>query len=59
MAEKQENEKKLTFEFEKETKNTFRFKEQGNEQVIGTLYVQKTFFKKKPKRIEVILKVAE
>ena len=35
-------EKRLTFELERETKNTYRFQEvaQGTPPVIGTLYVQ-------------------
>lgn len=33
--------KTLTFKVEKETKNAVRFQEQGDVQLIGTLYVQK------------------
>ena len=36
----------LTFEFEKETKNTVRFKEIAEETpVIGTIYIQKSALK--------------
>jgi hypothetical protein len=31
----------LTFTHEKDTKNTVRFSEDGDENVVGTLYVQK------------------
>jgi hypothetical protein len=34
---------KKTFEYVKETKNTFRFQEKGDENlIIGPLYIQKT-----------------
>ena len=38
--------KKLTFEYEKETKNSVRYKEvpeEGTAPIVGTLYVQKWF----------------
>lgn len=42
----------LKFEFEKETKSTFRYKEQGGAEgakpVIGTLYIAKSFVGEKP-----------
>jgi hypothetical protein len=34
----------VTFELERETKNTFRFSENAENPVIGTLYVQKSAF---------------
>ena len=34
----------ITFDFERETKNTFRFAETGDNQQVGTLYVQKSAF---------------
>lgn len=39
---------KLTFQFEKETKNTVRYKEVGDNPVVGTLYVQKSAIEGKP-----------
>ena len=36
---------KIRFEFEKETKGTFRFKEVSDEPVIGTLYIKKSAVK--------------
>lgn len=56
-------EKKLIFNFEKETKGTRRYQEiveEGKEKVIGTLYIRKDFLAgKKPEKIEVILKVED
>jgi len=52
-------ERKLTFAFEKETKNTIRFQEEaepGQPPVIGTLYVAK-WFAQGAKRVEVTVKV--
>lgn len=51
MAEKLE----AHFEFERETKNTFRFKEVGDtDPIIGTLYIQKDALDlEKPNKIKV------
>jgi hypothetical protein len=38
-----EQEIRITFEFDRETKRTYRFKEVGGE-VVGTLYVKQTAF---------------
>jgi hypothetical protein len=49
------NKKEIEFEFERATKNTFRFQEKdsGNP-AIGTLYVQKFIFgPKEPKALKV------
>ncbi len=47
---------KAKFTFEKDTKNTFRYREEGDSQVIGTLYIKKsTFDGRKPNKIEVIV----
>lgn len=43
------------FEFEKETKRTYRFQEIGTEQIVRTLYVRKTFFETQPKKIKITL----
>lgn len=50
---------KVSFEFERETKRTYRFKEVSEEPVIGTLYVQQSAFDEKPERIEVTIKVTK
>jgi hypothetical protein len=51
-------EKTLTFELERDTKNTYRFQEvaKGEPPLIGTLYVQKWAFKNKPQTIVVTIK---
>ena len=51
-------EKTLTFELERQTKNTYRFQEaaKGEPPLIGTLYIQKWAFEKAPNRITVIIK---
>ena len=56
-------EKTLQFEFEKSTKNTYRFKEivpEGEDRVIGTLYVRKSFLGSfKPEKITITLRFEE
>jgi len=51
-------EKTLTFELERDTKNTYRFQEvaKGAPPLIGTLYVQKWAFETKPQTITVTIK---
>lgn len=50
-------ERKLTFELEKDTKNTYRFQEvaKGSPPVIGTLYIQKWLFESAPTTITVTI----
>ena len=52
-------EQTITFELERETKNTYRFQEvaKGAPPLIGTLYVQKWAFETPPKTITVVIKV--
>ncbi len=49
------NKKEIEFEFERATKNTYRFQEKGTgNPVIGTLYLQKSVFgSKEPKALKV------
>ncbi|MGC8609454.1 MAG: hypothetical protein ACP5UV_06250 [Thermoplasmata archaeon] len=49
--------KEIEFEFERATKNTFRFQEKNSENPsIGTLYVQKSVFDgKEPAKVKVTL----
>ncbi len=49
------NKKEIEFEFERATKNTYRFQEKSTETpAIGTLYVQKFIFgSKEPKALKV------
>ena len=48
----------LTFELERDTKNTYRFQEvvKGSPPLIGTLYVQKWAFEATPKEITATIK---
>lgn len=50
--------KQLEFEFERATKNTYRFQEKTfTDTVIGTLYVQKALFSgKAPRKVRVTMK---
>ena len=46
--------KEIEFEFERATKNTYRFQKSSWSPVIGTLYVQKSVFgSKEPKKVKV------
>ena len=49
------NKKEIEFEFERATKNTYRFQEKGaGNPVIGVLYVQKSVFgSNEPKKLKV------
>lgn len=48
----------LKFAFEKETKNTYRFKELSASPVVGYLYIKKAAFaNKQPNKITVIIEV--
>ena len=50
--------KEIEFEFERETKNTYRFQEKGSESsVIGILYLQNSLFdSKESKKVKVAVK---
>ncbi len=52
-----ETETIINFKYERETKNKFRFKEDAEVPVMGTVYVSKTLFDKRPEELEVTLKV--
>lgn len=45
----------INFEFERETKNTYRFAEVADEPVVGTLYVKKSAFKSAPTGLTVTI----
>lgn len=48
--------KEIKFQFERATKNTYRFQEiSEGEPVIGTLYVKKSLFEREPKGLKVIV----
>jgi hypothetical protein len=51
--------KKMTVElaFDRETKRTYRFAEQGNQNLVGTLYVSKHAFEGQPASIRMTIEV--
>ena len=48
---------RLTFAHERDTRRMYRFKEESDEPVMGTLYVSKGAFETRPSRIEVTVTV--
>jgi hypothetical protein len=48
-------ERTLDFEYERETKNKYRYREAGDEPVMGTVYVSKGLFDDRPERLRVTL----
>ena len=55
--------KVVEFDFERETKNTYRFQESGLKEdergIIGTLYILKAAFDEQPKGIKVTVEVVD
>ncbi len=49
-------ERTLHFGYERDTKNKYRYREEGDEPVMGTVYVSKDLFDDRPDRLEVTLK---
>ncbi|MFQ5907182.1 MAG: hypothetical protein ACE5JA_11510 [bacterium] len=49
----------LTFIYERDTKRTYRFQEDSENPIVGTLYVQKSAFKARPEKIDVVLKAKD
>ena len=52
-------ERTLTFEYERDTKNKYRFREDSEVRVMGTLYVVKDLFEERPDRMEVTLRTID
>lgn len=46
----------VRFTYERDTKNKYRFSEDADEPVMGTLYVAKGLFEERPERLEVTLR---
>ena len=46
----------ITFTYERDTKNKYRYQEDGDDLMIGTLYVSKSAFKERPNKVQVTLK---
>jgi len=45
----------LKFAYEKDTKNKYRFIEDSEEPLVGTLYVSKSLFTERPEGLEVTI----
>ena len=52
-------ETRVRFKFERETKRTYRFQEEGDPPVVGTLYVRQDAFDHRPNRIEVTIRTVD
>jgi len=52
-------EKTIRFVYERDTKRTYRFHEDSEDPWIGTLYVKKTAFKRRPDAVEVMVKAED
>ena len=52
-------EKKVKLKFERETKRTYRFQEDSETPIIGTLYVKQSVFEERPNRLEVLIKTMD
>lgn len=52
-------EQHLVFKYERDTKRTYRFTEDSENPIVGTLYVQKHAFKSRPDKVEVTLKAKD
>ncbi len=52
-------ETKVIFEYERETKRKYRFKEMAEEPLMGTLYVSKDLFDDRPGKLEVTLRTLD
>lgn len=48
-------ETKVSFRYERETKNKYRFKEDADAPIMGTVYVSKDLFDERPEELEVTL----
>jgi len=49
----------LRFAFQRDTKRMYRFEEESEEPVVGSLYVSKGAFEARPARLEVTVRVIE
>ena len=52
-------EMKIKFVYERDTKRTYRFHEDAEDPWIGTLYVKKTAFQRRPDAVEVTVKAED
>jgi hypothetical protein len=49
-------ERRLTFSYERDTKNKYRFREDSEVPVMGTIYLTKDLFEDRPDGVEVIVR---
>jgi hypothetical protein len=54
-----ETKTKINFKYERETKNKFRYREDADDPLMGTIYVSKSLFSERPEEIELTLSVKE
>jgi len=52
-------ERTIRLVYERDTKRTYRFQEESDDPVVGTLYVKKGAFKQRPKEIEVTIRAED
>ncbi len=52
-------ENRITFKYERETKNKYRYSEDAEEPVMGTIYVRKDLFDDRPEELELTLRVTK
>ncbi len=52
-------EKTVRLIYERDTKRTYRFHEESDDPVVGTLYVKKSAFGRRPDAIEITIRTEE
>ena len=52
-------EKTVRMVYERDTKRTYRFQEDSDDPLIGTLYVKKSAFRQRPEKVEVTIKAED
>ena len=52
-------EKTIHFVYERDTKRTYRFQEQADDPIVGTLYVKKSVFFRRPEAVEVTIRAKD
>ena len=52
-------ERRVRHVYERDTKRTYRFQEESDDPVVGTVYVKKSAFQTRPKEIEVTIRASD
>ncbi len=52
-------EMKATFKFERETKRTYRYLEEADAPVVGTIYIRQSALDHRPNRIEITIRTLD